>query len=394
MSEQLDEKLSEYAKSGAIPFHMPGHKRVCLKSFDPYKIDITEIPGFDDLHEPSGVIEKLQRDYANLYGAKNAYISVNGSTLGNLAAIFSATERGDEIIVGKNCHRSVDHAAELNGLLVHYIDPEEAREITPGEGVVSYDDTASSASDFSDHIPGRITPDQIKRALDVYPKTKLIVITSPTYEGIVSDIPEIARIAHERDVLVHVDGAHGAHHGLGGLWQQSIIAPGKEKEAPDTAVLSLHKTLPAFTSSSILLRSEKSRVSDEKINHYLDCFETSSPSYILMYGMALCLNYINENSTKLFEDYKDRLEDFYEAVAGLKNIRVRRFYDQDISKIIISKNGKMSGEEIAERLRVDHNIETEKTGRTYCLALSSVMDTAENFKKLADALYEQDNNDQ
>ncbi|MCR5098506.1 MAG: aminotransferase class V-fold PLP-dependent enzyme [Lachnospiraceae bacterium] len=366
----LDKKLDRYAVSGAYPFHMPGHKRVSLADFDPYKIDITEIQGFDDLHDAHDVIEELQRGYADLYGAKQVYLSVNGSTLGNLAAIFSATDRGDEIIISGGCHRSVLHAAELNGLTVHTIEPEMVWE----EG---YHDQGRVG------LAGRITGHQVAHMLDRHPAARLLVVTSPGYEGIISDIDDIVSIAHERGVLVHIDGAHGAHHGLGGIWEKPIIASNA-----DTVVLSLHKTLPAFTGSSVLLRSADSGVSDEKIDHYLDCFETSSPSYILMYGMAVCLRYIREKGSSLFEGYAHRLNAFYKDTEDLNGVGVCRFDHHDISKIIISSRGRMSGKELADILRSRYSIETELSGEGYCLALSSVMDSAEAFEKLSKALHD------
>ena len=361
----LDKKLLEYGRSGAYPFHMPGHKRVTISDFDPYKIDITEIPGFDDLHDAHGLIDDLQKGYAALYGAQDAYLSVNGSTLGNLAAIFAATDRGDEIIVADGCHRSVLHAAELNGLKVHTITPEAVE-----------DNNSATA------LSGRVRAHQVKEALDKYQKTRLVVITHPGYEGVLSEIDEIVEISHERDVTVHIDGAHGAHHGLGGMWEKPIIA-----SKADTAVLSLHKTLPAFTGSSVLLRSSGSRISKESIDHYMDCFETSSPSYILMYGMAVCLSYIKKGGKDLFDDYGKRVKDFYKQTEDLKNICVCRFDHHDMSKIIISGKGKYTGEEIAGMLRRDHNIETELTRDDYCLALSSVMDDQEAFDVLSSALF-------
>ena len=367
----LDKELEKYSKEDIVPFHMPGHKRVSIAHFDPYSIDITEIPGFDDLHDARGVLASLQDEYARLYGASHAFLSVNGSTLGNLAAIFAATERGDEIIAGSNCHRSVAHAAELRGLKVHYIDPVEA----------ALCENAPDREEFCDHIPGEITVDQVRESIKLHPEARLLVITSPTYEGIVSDIDEIVRIAHDSGVPVHLDGAHGAHHGLGGLWPRSIISSNA-----DTAVLSLHKTLPAFTGSSVLLLSHDSGISKEKLDHYIDCFETSSPSYILMYGMAACLDYLQKGGSRLFDDYAKRLKVFYDDVEDLKKIRVRRFSGQDISKIVISGCGNISGEMLSEKLRMDHGVETERTGETYCLALSSVMDERESFKRLSDAL--------
>ncbi len=365
----LDQKLDEYAKTGAYPFHMPGHKRVSLRDFDPYSIDITEIPGFDDLHDAHDLIQKLQQGYVDLYGAQNAYISVNGSTLGNLAAIFSATERKDEILITAGCHRSVLHAAELNGLTVHTITPQKARGLDESQPVPE--------------LFGAVTPLQVSEGLEQFPHTRLLVITSPSYEGIISDIDEIVKVAHDRGVIVHIDGAHGAHHGLGGLWPHSII----ESKA-DTAVLSLHKTLPAFTGSSVLLRSRGSRIEDSAIDHYLDCFETSSPSYILMYGMAVCLEYLRTGGSKLFEDYGKRLEAFYDETKDLKRVFVCRLKDHDISKIIISSGTEMTGYEIAKILRKRYGIETEMAKEGFCLALSSLMDDKEALDRLALALTE------
>ncbi len=368
----LDKKLDEYAKKGYYPFHMPGHKRMAITDFDPYSVDITEIPGFDDLHDAKGVIDRLQQGYATLYGAKNAYLSVNGSTLGNLATIFAATDRGDEIIVQAGCHKSVINAANLNGLKIHTIGESESktgyatRDVLDGSRRGSYK---------------QITLQQMREAIDLYPHTKLLVITSPTYEGFLCDLDGIVKTAHEHDILVHVDAAHGAHFGLGGIWEKSIISSGA-----DTAVLSLHKTLPAFTGSAIILRSTESGISDEKLRYYLSCFETSSPSYILMYGMAVCIRYIQDRSN--FDDYADRLKAFYNSTNDLSKIAIGQFENHDISKIIIMAGSNKSGKDIAAILRDKYLIETEYANDDYCLALSSVMDTKEAFERLSIALHE------
>ncbi len=370
----LDKKLDEYAKKGYYPFHMPGHKRVSMAEFNPYEIDITEIPGFDDLHDAKGVIEKLQQDYAALYGAENAYLSVNGSTLGNLAAIFAATDRGDEILITADCHKSVINAANLNGLKTNIIGKEEEQSEA---GYATRDVTGGSYRGSFEPV----TPRQIREAIEHRPNIKLLVITTPTYDGFICDLDEIVKIAHEQNVMVHVDAAHGAHFGLGGIWEKSIISSGA-----DTTVISLHKTLPAFTGSAILLRSYKSKIAVEKLRYYLGCFETSSPSYILMYGMAVCLRYIQNRCH--FDDYAKRLKEFYRSTEDLRGISVGRFEDHDISKIIIKAGSNFTGKEIAGILRDKYLIETEYANDDYCLALSSVMDTKEAFNRLSTALHE------
>ena len=381
----LDKELEKYSLQDIYPFHMPGHKRVSMAEVDPYKIDITEIPGFDDLHSASGIIAELQRGYAELYGAEDAFISVNGSTLGNLAAVFAATKNGEGILVADGCHKSIIHAMELRDLIPHFIEPEivdtDTRLYENGySGSVAQQKLPDTYSGIKG-VSGCISAVDVEAAISEYPDARLVVVTSPTYEGMISDVDGIVRVAHEHDVAVHIDGAHGAHFGLGGLWDRSLISSGA-----DTVVLSLHKALPAFTGSSVLLRSKDSRISKDAIDYYIDCFETSSPSYILMYGMAVCLRYLQESGPELFVRYGRRLTDFYESVSGLKKISVDTDPKRDKSKIVIRGMGYMTGAEIAETLRRDYRIETELTASDHCLALSSVMDDTMAFDRLADAL--------
>ena len=110
--EYLDAKLERYRQKEIYPFHMPGHKRKEHALMDPYSMDITEIEGFDNLHEPEGILLEGKERLAELYGAKESFFLVNGSTCGLLAAISAATRRGDTILMARNCHKAVYHAVE------------------------------------------------------------------------------------------------------------------------------------------------------------------------------------------------------------------------------------------------------------------------------------------
>ena len=114
--EYLDAKLERYRQKEIYPFHMPGHKRKEHALMDPYSMDITEIEGFDNLHEPEGILLEGKERLAELYGAKESFFLVNGSTCGLLAAISAATRRGDTILMARNCHKAVYHAVELSEL--------------------------------------------------------------------------------------------------------------------------------------------------------------------------------------------------------------------------------------------------------------------------------------
>ena len=189
------------------PLHMPGHKRRGSDigaELDPYAIDITEIDNFDNLHHAEGIIKEAQAEAAALYGAKRAYFLINGSTCGILAAISAATKRGDKVLVARNCHKAVYHALYLRQLHPVFTYPEITRT----------------------GLQGQITEAQIRAAFDENPDIKAVVITSPTYDGVVSDVAAIASVAHAHGALLVVDEAHGAHFGFGGGFPQNAIALG------------------------------------------------------------------------------------------------------------------------------------------------------------------------
>ena len=366
----LFSKLKKYAASGVYPFHMPGHKRnpefmspelLC-------DIDITEIYDFDDLHNPQGILRDTAGLAAELYGSLEAILLINGSTVGILAGIGAHTKRGDKILTDINCHRSVTNAAELFGLEVAFITPE---------------------IDEQSGVPCSITPESVEAALRDDKSIKIVVLTSPSYEGVVSDVKTIADITHKARALLFVDCSHGAHFGVSDAAPESPVTLGA-----DIVVVSLHKTLPALTQSSLLhICSERANVSATK--HLLSILQTSSPSYILMASIDSCLQLLKTDSRQLFSDYEQNLKDFYSKVkAGCKHLSFpdsSSFFGYDMGKIVIvTKNSELSGTELSDILRKQHKIELERACDNYAIAMTSICDTPEGFMRLADALVEID----
>ena len=357
MAESLYEKLKNYTEKNICPMHMPGHKRrvgFCSE------IDITEIDGFDNLANPKGVLRDISEKAAKIYGADRAYLSVNGSTGAILASVCALCGEGDKIIMARNCHKSVYNAAMLCKAEVAYIYPE-------------YDENG---------IAGSISAAEVERAVDENPDAKLLILTSPTYEGVISDIKEISHIAHKRNITVMVDSAHGAH--LRFMGQPDAVACGA-----DIVVMSLHKTLPSLTQTALLCtRNEYGNKIAEKLN----VFQTSSPSYILMASIDDCLNFLLK-SDEAFNEYKIRLDKFYKQAEGLENLSVKRGggFDFDRGKIVIQTNKTdISGRTLMEKLRSCYGIELEMAYDNYALAMTSVCDTDENFDRLASAICEID----
>lgn len=364
----LYEKLKAYSDSGVYPFHMPGHKRTPTDGL-PYEIDVTEIDGFDNLHEPVGCLCELQETAAKLFCSRYAFALVNGSTVGILSAVRAMTKYGDRVLIARNSHMSVYHAAELCGLHTDYIVPE----LIDGTGIFA-----------------SVSPELIEQKLTADPAVSLVVVTSPTYEGVVSDIERISAICHAHGARLLVDEAHGAHFPFSDRFPPSAVQCGA-----DAAVLSLHKTLPAMTQTALLLTNDGELA--KELSRQLSVFETSSPSYVLLASIDRCLNYL-QNSERDFTAYIGRLTRFSEAARALRHLSVsfdrfnadEKVYAFDIGKLCIFCNGCMSGKELMALLRSDYRIELEMALGDYALAMTSVCDTDEGFDRLLSALIEID----
>ncbi len=357
---ELYDYLQAYAKSGKIPMHMPGHKRNSSFSMaNPYEWDVTEVEGLDNLHHPRGILKQEMERLGRRYHTRDTYFLVNGSTGGILTAIASCCRRGDKILVARNCHRSVYHAIYLLNLMPVYIYPE-------------VDEETGIALD--------IPPQQIADMLE-QENVSCVILTSPTYEGIVSDIKSIAAICHRQNIPLIVDEAHGAHLAWGKMFPETAIQQGA-----DLVIESLHKTLPALTQTALLHRVTE-RVKAETVARYLSIFQTSSPSYVLMASMSQCVSWLEQSGDGIWTAYDKRLSEFERQAADWRHLWLWRRENQDRGKLVIGTWGaEITGIQLAERLRNKYLIEVEMETPSYILAMTSVADREETLPRFADAL--------
>ena len=340
-------KLNKMLKSlDSYPFHMPGHKRNAKFNIPSSEIDITEIDGFDNLHSPDGVIKELEEELAKLYGFEKSIISVNGSSCCILSAICAVCDYGDTILIARNCHKSVYNACFIKKLNVEYIEPEYIEEIG------TY---------------GKITQEAVDKALNRFENAKAVVITSPTYEGVTSEI--------KADVPVIIDSAHGAHFGF---HRDFPVLP-----YGDIVINSLHKTLPALTQTAVIHINNPKYF--EKVKMYMDIFETSSPSYVLMSSIDTCIEFLRKCEND-FDAFSKRLDKFYSQVNELENIKA--FEGDDKSRLVIYADN-MSGTSLYSFLR-ENGIEAEGATLNYVILISSVCDSDEGFELLINALKKAD----
>ncbi|MBP3617350.1 MAG: aminotransferase class V-fold PLP-dependent enzyme [Lachnospiraceae bacterium] len=375
MKQPLFQKLKEYDKT-MLPMHMPGHKRnLALSGTDGYlaalcaDCDITEIAGFDNLAEPEGILLSLKERAAKLWKSEAAYPLVNGSTCGILAAIYATVPYGGSVIVARNCHKSVYNGLELVNAKMTYLMP-------------AWDETLGCY--------GEISPETVEKALEEVVDVKLVIVTSPTYEGVLSDIEGICEAAHAKGVPVLVDSAHGAHLGFG-AFPKSAVACGA-----DIVVQSLHKTLPCLTQTA-LLHCTGNLVSDEKIQAAINMFQTSSPSYLLLASIDGCIGLLETRGEELFAGWEKALNVFYKRTEGLKHLSVGfpaeegAYVVQEPGKIVISAAGtNLNGAMLMEKLRKEYHIELEMAAEQYAIAMTGMGDTEDTLLRLAEALTEID----
>ena len=346
---------------GVYPFHMPGHKRQKEWLCGLLDTDITEITGADNLHAPSGIIMDAQRRAAQIFGTVATFFLVGGSTSGILSAISAVCDFGDKLLIARNCHKSVYNACLINHLDVDYIYPSVKHRLgTYGEVLPADVDAAMKKSG-----------------------AKTVVITSPTYEGVVSDIKTIAKTVHKNGGILIVDSAHGAHLGFNDYFPKSARELGA-----DIVIESAHKTLPCLTGAA-LLHVCTHRVSYMLIRDKLASFETSSPSYPILCSIDKTLTAIKE--TDLFTPYVKKLESFYAKAKNLKTLCLFESADFDKGKLIIStENADITGFELKKILLEGYKIELEMAMPNYALAMTSIADTDEGFERLITALLDID----
>lgn len=377
MKTPILDSLEKYNNENNIRFHMPGHKGES-KGYDIlnkiknnlYEFDVTEVDGTDNLHNPEGNIKESQEETAKCYFSGESFYLVNGSTCGIYAMILSVANKGDKIILQRNCHRSVFMAAYIGELNTEYITP-------------------TIAEDFS--FAASVSVEDVERVIEENKDAKALVITSPTYYGTCADIKAISEICRKNNILLLVDSAHGAHFAFSKLLPNTAIELGADIE-----VISFHKTLPSMTQTAILNVSKNAleKVDIKKLKFMLSLYQSSSPSYILMASIEAGTCIMKENGKDLLEkvifyikDFKEKIKssDFYSCL-DKSYIGGNYIYNIDETRLVISS--KLGGVRLSEILREKYSIQVEMADNKNIVIIGTVFDKKEDYEKLYLALKE------
>ncbi len=333
-------------KNKKLLFTTPSHSQNFviynpLKSM--YKIDISET----DAHNPTEALSKAEERARKIYKTTSTSFLTNGSTSGVIASVLTCTKPGDKVLIWSDAHPCHLNAVKLAGCIPIYYD-------------LQYDE------DWG--IPLETDPDMIEQYFKTY-DIKALIITSPTYEGIVSDIKKIKRICEKYSAYLIVDEAHGA------LYPFSDRLPESAVNIADFTIQSLHKTAGGLNPTALLHTN-----CNLNVKKALSMINTTSPSYPLLASIEETINYLHGwFGKRRLEQLLDEMEDLREECQNCE------FFGDDLTKILV-KHPDMSGEELSDILFNTYNIEDEKTNEKSTMLLCGIGTDKKKIKKLKEAL--------
>ena len=335
----INNKLQNIVNDDLISFHMPGHKKGKIYDKlgygklvkDLYKMDTTEIIETDNLFSAEEIIKDSQDRASKIFKSGQSYYLVNGSTCGIQAAILATCKPKSKILINRDCHQSAINAFILGDVEPVYIKGSICENTYTIQGVSEQD--VISAIDNNEDI-------------------KVLMLTYPSYYGMVFDLEKICRYAHEKGMMVIVDEAHGAHLNLSDKLPKSALEQGA-----DIVIQSLHKTLPAFTQSS-MLHVQGDLVDKKNLERFLKIVQSSSPSYVLMSSLEIAIDIYDRYGKGLMDNLLNNIENFEADLSKIDGVKVIKGHDA--TKVFISlKDLGINGYDLEEILRYKYNIQVE-----------------------------------
>jgi arginine decarboxylase len=299
MRAPLYDSMLEHRNLQSTSFHVPGHKAgIGLDSLatetlgSVMSIDLTELTGLDDLHQPEGVIREAEQLAADCFGADHTFLLVGGSTVGNLAVILSMCQKGrnDLFIVQRNVHKSIIHGLMLAHAQAVFLTAQVDEVTGIATGVSLYD---------------------VEAALRQYPDAAGVILTNPNYYGMGVDVRAIVECAHTAGKPVLVDEAHGAHYGFHPDVPQSALSAGA-----DGVVQSTHKMLTAMTMGA-MLHLQGNRIDPQSVRRHLSIVQSSSPSYPILASLDLSRRQLQLQGRTLLGQALDAVKRLHQSMTQM-----------------------------------------------------------------------------
>ncbi len=367
--------LIEYIKTDVTPFDVPGHhmgniqnefsKAVGNKLM---RMDVNAPRGLDNLSHPTGVIKEAEKLFAEAFGADQSFFLVNGTTSGIMAMIMASVNEREKIILPRNVHKSAINGLIISGAIPVFVEPQ---------------------IDSRLGIANSVTYEAYEKVILDNPDCFAILIINPTYFGATTEITKIVKLAHEHDMTVIVDEAHGSHF----IFSPKLPLAAMESGA-DASSVSMHKTGGSLTQSSALLLKNNKKVDHFKVLKTINLLQSTSPSSLFIASLDTARKTIYfEGKEKLEKiiDLSNYARKEINAIKGLfspdKEYFLKTNFDYDETKLIIQVNDLgFSGFEIYKMLKDEYNIQMELAETNVVLAILALGTTKEHIDNLISAL--------
>jgi arginine decarboxylase len=370
--------LLDYVDSGVLPFHTPGHVQgngmdLAFREFvgdNICAIDLTPMPGIDDLLQPTESIKEAQELAAVAWGADDTFFLINGSTSGNQCMMMAALNPGDKIAVPRNSHKSMLGGLIMSGAEPVYMRPEVDEEL---------------------RMDNCVTPETVARTLRRHPDLTAVYLVSPTYYGVAADLASIERIVHDAEKVLLVDEAWGPHFHFHPALPLSATSAGA-----DLCINSTHKMLSAFSQCAMLHR-KGSRVGLDRLTAVLKMFLSTSPNLPMVASLDVARKQMATEgealltrTIELAHEMRARINEIPGLYAFGEELRGRNgVFDIDPTKMTVTVTGLgYTGYEASEILRRRHNIQVELADLFNVVALFTIGTTREAAERFVEALGE------
>jgi len=368
-------KLKEYALKDPIPFDVPGHKLgriendlIDFTGKQTYLLDSNAPIGLDHLSRPTGVIKDAERLMAEACIADKAYFLTNGTTVGIMAMIMATCKAKEKIILPRNVHKSVISGLIVSGAMPIFIKPT----IDPDLGIAN-----------------GVTYESVQEAIEKNPDAKAIFLINPTYFGVTSDIERITKLAHDNQMLVLVDEAHGAQF----YFNERMPLTAMEASA-DICASSFHKTAGSFTQSSVILTKGK-RIDHIRLRSTINMLQSTSPSSLLIASLDVARKTMYFEGPKRIDALLAMAQKAREHLKQIPGIKVidkdymisKGNFDFDETKVLIKVSDLgVSGFEVYQLMRKKYNIQLELAESHLVLAVLSIGTTQDDMNALVLAM--------
>ncbi len=372
----IHEALEKFRKKRVVPFDVPGHKRGRgnkeLKDFlgeTCVGIDVNSMKPLDNLCHPVSVIKEAEQLAAEAFGAAHAFLMVGGTTSAVQSMVLAVCKRGDKIILPRNVHRSVINAMVLCGAVPVYVNPDVDQRLGIALGM---------------------KVSQVEEAIKENPDAVAIFVNNPTYYGICSDIRSIVKLAHDNDMYVLADEAHGTHFYFGDNLPIDAISAGA-----DMAAVSMHKSGGSLTQSSILLIGKE--MHEGYVRQIINLTQTTSASYLLLSSLDISRRNLALRGKEIFAQVMDLAEYARKEISNIGGyyayssdmINHDSIYDFDKTKLsIYTLDIGLAGIEVYDKLRDEYDIQIEFGDMGNILAYLSIGDRKQDIERLASSLAE------